>query len=191
MNPDMPALETARLLIRPFAADDLQDIHAILNEAFGEVPYDERAFWLDWVVRNYRALAHMYQPPYGDRAIVLKQSGRLIGSVGLVPSYGPFDKLPHFAAQGRPSGLNTPELGLFWALGAAHRGQGYATEAGQALIDYAFTQMDARRVVATTEYDNHGSIAVMQRLGMLVQHNPDPEPVWFQVVGILEHPALR
>ena len=30
-------LETERLIIRPFAPDDLDDIHLILNEAFGTV----------------------------------------------------------------------------------------------------------------------------------------------------------
>ncbi len=33
--------------------------------------------------------------------------------------------------------------------------------------------------------------AVMQRLGMTVQRNPDPGPPWFQVVGILENPEIR
>ncbi len=32
-------------------------------------------------------------------------------------------------------------MGLFWALGAAYRGQGYATEAARALIDFAFTNL--------------------------------------------------
>jgi RimJ/RimL family protein N-acetyltransferase len=44
------------------------------------------------------------------------------------------------------------------------------------------------RIVATTQRSNAASIAVMRRLGMNVQENPDPDPPWFQVVGILAHP---
>jgi len=70
--PDTVTLETERLVIRRFALDDLDAIHAILNEAFSEVPRTERQEWLEWTVRNDRALARLYQPPYGDRAIVLQ-----------------------------------------------------------------------------------------------------------------------
>jgi RimJ/RimL family protein N-acetyltransferase len=40
--------------------------------------------------------------------------------------------------------------------------------------------------VATTEHDNLGSIAVMRKLGMRIETNPEGEPEWFQTVGILE-----
>ena len=193
MIDDTIVLRTDRLTIRPFERADLDTIHAILNEAFDPVSAAERAEWLDWAVRNYAALARLYQPPYGDRAIVRRQDQRLIGAVGLVPSYGPFDKLPFFRerAAAPPSGLFTPELGLYWALGSAYRGQGYATEAARALIDYVFSTLAAKRVIAMTEYDNAASAAVMRRLGMVIERNPDPTPVWFQTVGILENPAIR
>jgi len=41
------------------------------------------------------------------------------------------------------------------------------------------------RVVATTERENVASIGVMRRLGMRVEENLQPEPAWFQVVGVL------
>jgi hypothetical protein len=31
----------------------------------------------------------------------------------------------------------------------------------------------------------------MRRLGMRVEENPEPEPAWFQVVGILSHDDER
>jgi RimJ/RimL family protein N-acetyltransferase len=135
----------------------------------------------------------MYQPPYGDRAMVRKVDQIVIGAVGLVPCLMPFDKLPWFRAHSSaPStGLNSTEMGLFWALRQDARGQGYATEAARALIEYAFERLSLRQIVATTEYTNASSIAVMTRLGMTVEHNPDPAPEWFQVVGILENPAVQ
>jgi RimJ/RimL family protein N-acetyltransferase len=68
----------------------------------------------------------------------------------------------------------------------AHRRRGYAREAARALIDHAFDQLRLRRVVATTSHDNTASQAVMRSLGMRIEHNPLPEPAWFQVVGVLE-----
>ena len=135
----------------------------------------------------------MYQPPYGDYALVRKADDVLIGSVGYVPSYGPFGKLAYFRARSSEpdSALFTPEMGLFWALGKAYRGQGYATEAAQAVIRHAFERLSLKRIVATTEYDNSASIAVMRRVGMTIERNPDPTPEWFQIAGILENPALR
>jgi ribosomal-protein-alanine N-acetyltransferase len=186
-------LETERLIIRPFAPDDLDDIHRILNEAFGTVDYADRREWLAWAVLNPTALERLRQPPYGDRAVVLKASNTLIGSVGLVPSCGPFDKLPYFRARSvtPPSGLFTPEMGMFWALGANHRGQGYVTEAARALIAVVFDELGWKRVVAMTEYGNAASVAVMKRLGMTIERNPDPTPEWFQIVGVLENPKAQ
>jgi RimJ/RimL family protein N-acetyltransferase len=69
-----------------------------------------------------------------------------------------------------------------------HRRRGYATEAGQALVDYAFRSLNLRRIVATTDFDNEGSIGVMRRLGMTIERNPNPgQPHYLQVVGILEN----
>jgi ribosomal-protein-alanine N-acetyltransferase len=184
---DLFHLETDRLVIRPFVRGDLDTIHRVLNAAFGEESRTARQEWLDWTVMNYTALARLHQPPYGDRAVVLKATDTLIGAVGLVPSFGPFDMLPYF--RDRSTGLFTPEMGLFWVIGKPYRGQGYATEAARVLIDFAFTHLKLKRIVATTEYSNSRSIAVMQRLGMSIQCNPGPMPIWFQAVGILDNPA--
>ena len=53
------------------------------------------------------------------------------------------------------------------------------------MITYAFQHLNLKRVVATTEYANPGSIGVMRRLGMTIERNPFPEPPWLQVVGVL------
>lgn len=187
----MPDLETDRLRIRPFVIDDLQAVHAMVNAGFGEIPLEARRNWLTWQVMNYGALAGLMQPPYGDRAVVLKAEDKLIGQVGLVQSYGPFGKLPYFRARSTEpaSDLCTPEMGLFWLIDPAYHRKGYATEAAGAIIRYMFRQVGLKRIVATTEYDNQASIGVMQRLGMTIEHNPDSTPEWFQVVGILENPG--
>ena len=195
----MPPLETSRLIIRPFHMDDLQPVHHLLDVELaatdfateGSMSLQERMTWLQWALLNYEQLARLYQPPYGDRAIVLKTTGQLIGACGFVPSLGPLGQLPGLAAPGASvqMSLYTPEFGLFYAVAPSFQRQGYAAEAARALADYAFQDFRLQRVVATTTYHNAASIRVMQKIGMTIERNPFPEPPWFQVVGILENPT--
>ena len=120
-------------------------------------------------MRNYPALAKLGQPPYGDYAIIAKGSGELVGSVGLVSSFGPFGQLPIFhGAVAQSGGLNRPEMGLFWAVAAKHQRAGYATEAANAMGAFAFGLLGVERLVATTEHDNAASAGVMRKLGMAI-----------------------
>lgn len=194
----MENLTTPRLTIRSFVADDLHAVVALQDACFGPAPREERRAWLERTITNEAQLAVLCQPPYGDRAVVLRDSvasvEHVIGSVGLVPSFGPFEVLPWFRARLDPaqsSPTNSPsafttEMGLFWAIAPSYRQHGYATEAAAALAHHAFTTMNVHRLVATTEQDNHASIGVMKKLGMTVEHYEHADPAWFQTVGILE-----
>ncbi len=201
-------LETSRLIIRPFAPDDLRAIHRILEQTFGdgskiadEEAMNERRSWLEWSRLSAEWLPRMFQPPYGDRAVVLKRTNEVIGAVGLVPCFDVFEQIPGLGRGGPPSAATrapalsadrayrVAEVGLFWAIDPEHQRQGCATEAAQALIDFAFQQLRVKRLIATTEHDNTASIGVMRKLGLRIERNPFPDPPWLQVVGILEHPA--
>ncbi len=182
----MRPLETERLVIRSFLKSDAEEF-SLLDEAFGAKSYgseDATRLLLDYNVIADRAHDALHQPPYEDRAIVLKSEETLVGSVGLAPCLAPFGRLPSFGGTRR----RTPEVGLFWALFPAHWGRGYATEAARAMVSYAFEELDLARIVATTEHSNLRSIAVMRRLGMTIERNPEPEPHWFQTVGVLVNP---
>lgn len=181
----MYELETTRLLIRSFGTADLDAYTRVLVTSFDPPagPHTLRDR-LAYYELGERVLAELHQPPYGDRAVILKETRQLIGAVGFVPSLGPFARLPFFG--GAAQAKFTAEVGLFWAVAPEHRRKGFATEAAGALVRYAFNELSLRRVVATTEYDNTASAAVMRRIGMTIQHNPGPTPHWFQVVGILE-----
>lgn len=188
----MPVLETRRLQIRPFLPQDLDTLHQLYKDIHWHNPqlsdeqnHSEREIWLQWSVMNYMQLAQLRQPPYGDRAVVRKETNLLIGMCGLVPYVGPVGQLPYFG--GHKNALCTAEVGLMWAISPSYQGQGYATEAAQALVEYAFTKLRLHHIIATTEYENLASQAVMRRLGMLVQRNPYSEPPWLQVVGILQN----
>lgn len=188
----MPELETNRLVIRPFTMDDLEAIHRLYIDIDFVAPdvteaqaRQERQAWLEWTVLNYDALHKLSQPPYGDRAVVLKETNQFIGAGGLVPLLMPFGQLPSFG--GQEGSLYTTEMGLFWAISPAHQRQGYATEVARALIDFAFTELRLKRIVANTDYDNAASLAVMGKVGMHIEKNPFPEPPWLQAIGILEN----
>ena len=192
----MPPLETPRLLIRPFTPEDLDAIHRILDVELAEVDVGDggaltreaRARWLSWTVLGYEQLAWLFQPPYGDRAVTLREGGEVIGAVGFVPCLAPFGQIP--ALRGPEGGAGargyTPEVGLYYAISPGHQRRGYAAEAAGAMVRYAFEALRVARVVATTTHDNAASQAVMRRLGMRVETNPLPEPPWMQVVGVTE-----
>ncbi|HQY88990.1 MAG TPA: GNAT family N-acetyltransferase [Tepidisphaeraceae bacterium] len=184
-------LETPRLVIRRFVESDLDGIAKIQDACFGHAPRDGRKAWIEWTTRNYNALAQLHQPPYGDHAIT--KDDVVIGAVGLVQSFGPFAKLPVFSERLRiePSDLFTPEMGLFWAIAPEQQGHGYATEAAGALVRFAFEQLNAERLVATTTHDNLASIEVMRKLGMSIEKNPEAEPPWFQTIGVLFNPRSK
>jgi ribosomal-protein-alanine N-acetyltransferase len=195
----MPPVRTERLLIRPFELADFAVIFQILDVESGAVTGDggivqaraARQQWLEWSVLNYTALANLHQPPYGDRAIVLYASGEVIGACGFAPVLLPFGQLAALRtadAQPDQPARNTNEIGLYWEVSPRHQRRGYATEAGAALIRYAFSELNLARIVATTTHDNAASVTVMRKLSMRIEHNPLPAPPYMQVVGILTHP---
>lgn len=180
----MPTLSTERLEVRPLRASDLAACDLLMPDAAPEA----RRSWLAWQVAAYRELERLMQPPYGERAIELAETGELVGLVGLVPSMGPFGKLESWPRDPDSDAAcrHLPAVGMYWMLDPAHRGRGYATEAAAAVVGFGFETLELARIVATTEHRNVASQAVMRRLGMRIETNPDPEPPWFQVVGILD-----
>ena len=187
-------LETPRLVVRPFIPEDLHAVHRIMELAFGDgtkiddpAALAERRSWLEWSILSQEWFPKLHQPPYGERAIVLRATGSLLGAVGLVPCLDVYEQLPGFGAVAPASSRATPEVGLFWAIDPEQQRQGYASEAARALIEHAFTQLRLKRIIATTEHDNLASQAVMRKLGMRLERNPHPEPHWLQMVGVLEN----
>jgi ribosomal-protein-alanine N-acetyltransferase len=187
----IPTLRTERLDIRTVCDADLIPCRQLYDDiAWSDPGLSDaerlawRRSWLTWSIDSEREFARLRQPPYGDRAIVWRETGQFIGLVGLVPAMGPFGLLPSFGGLGEAR--NTFELGLFWAVSPSRQRLGVAAEAAGALIAYAFETLGAARIIATTEHDNLASQGVMRRLGMTIERNPRPDPPWFQTVGRLD-----
>lgn len=84
---------------------------------------------------------------WGAWYAVRRDDALLVGAVGL---------------KGRPKD-GTAEIG--YTLVAEAQGRGYATEAARALVDFAFSHAEVRRVCAQTLPHHTPSIRVMERLG--------------------------
>ena len=150
----MVYLETERLVLRRFTADDLDDLvaldgdPAVMRYITGgpPTPRDEMRddylpFWLAYYDRGDR---------YGFWAAIERTTGAFLGWFHLRP-------LPEDAD-------DEPELG--YRLIRSSWGRGYATEGSRALIDKAFAELGARRVHASTMAVNAGSRRVMEKAGM-------------------------
>jgi RimJ/RimL family protein N-acetyltransferase len=146
-------LESERLLLRPFVSDDLAALHAIQSR-------EDVTRWLYWGPRDedeVRAgLARKIERTTfeSDRdllsfAIVLKQSGELIGEATLF-------LLSAQHRQGEVGFIIHPDEG----------GRGYATEAGRLLLELAFGRFGMHRVIGRLEPRNTGSARVLEKLGM-------------------------
>ena len=181
-------IDAGRLRIRQFNSDDVQHCRRFRHDVFG---LDEGAApaqsWLRWTIDSYRELANLGQPPYADYAVVLKDGGAFVGSVGIVPTVVPWGALKG-DAQDR---LLSPEIGLFWGILPEFRQRGYATEAARALLDVLFRELKARQVVATTTRDNIASRRTMEKLDMNLYENPHPAPAWRQIVGCTLNPGMK
>ncbi|MFZ9858308.1 MAG: GNAT family N-acetyltransferase [Roseiflexaceae bacterium] len=174
----MPNLQTTSITIRSFCDNDHTAVMQIMN-----MHKSDAHSWLAWNIANERQLATLNQPPYGERAIVHNATGTVVGAIGFVPCIDQFGKV---GIGSNDDGMSHAEVGMFWHVLDEWRNQGIATAAATLLRDYACNQLGLRRIIATTEYDNHASQAVMRHIGMELRSNPTETPPWLQIVGVYE-----
>lgn len=148
-NMQIPVLETPRLRLRAFKADDLDDYHALVGNAEAmRFIGTGRALGRDeaWT-QMATMLGHWNLRGYGLWAVEEKKSGALIGRVGLY----------------NPEGW--PQLEIGWALRPSFWGQGYATEAARIAMEYGFETVGAGELVSFIQPRNAPSVKVAERLG--------------------------
>lgn len=145
----MPEIETARLLLRMFTADDLDDLLLIYADAEvmkylsgHPLTREETASWLNYF------LAGWAQYGFGWWAVILKERGELIGHAGL--------QFIHV----------TPEVEVTYGLAKAYWGMGLASEAARACLRYGFEELKLDRIYALADPPNVASHRVMARVGM-------------------------
>lgn len=143
--------QTKRLLIRDFVESDRASVRAwrsdpevmrYLDQPLGADP----DAWFDAVLRFAAQKPRMAH----DAAIVLRETGEVIGWIGIARS-------PDFVAG---------ELVVGYALKRSHWGKGYMTEALVAVLAYGFTKLGARSIRAQYYVANPSSARVMEKAGM-------------------------
>lgn len=160
----MQTLETERLFIRPFSMDDVEATHREIYtgaEVWGPKTREQVA---DGVRMALLMSESHDDAPWAKRAVVLKGSGTFIGQVRLSPSPNSFYR---WEEEPEPR-YNELEVELAFAFGKRFWGQGYAYEASQAMIRYAFDELKLRRLVNGTGDENQRSINLHRRLGFRI-----------------------
>ena len=143
------AVLTSRLALTPIGLDDVSDLTALHGDP-------EVAFWTGpWTSATTTAWAmgmatHWTTEGVGKWIARDRTEGALVGRGGLTR----FDL----------DGESVLEVG--WAVVDGLTRRGYATEIGQAALDWAAAHEPGIPIVAFTEIHNRASQAVMRRLGM-------------------------
>ena len=146
-------LETDRLRLREFISQDADALEAVLGDAvamqYYPAPFDRQGVE-EWIERNRDRYQH---EGYGLWAMLLRDSEELIGDCGC------------FLRD--VDGRNDVEIGYhvrrdLW-------GNGYATEAAQACMQYAFTKLGVDRVISLIRPENVQSIRVAEKNGLVCE----------------------
>ncbi len=144
-------LETDRLVLRRISPSDASDMYEYACRP-------ETSKYLLWEPHPYfsytQELTRFLQREYAegrffDLAIIWRESGKMIGTVGFT-SYDPKNSCAEAGYVISPD---------FW-------GKGIATEALDALLNFAFLELELNRVEAKYIHENQISLRVMEKCGM-------------------------
>jgi RimJ/RimL family protein N-acetyltransferase len=157
---EAPTLETERLILRAFRAEDLDPLAAMWADAevvrfIGGHALSREDTWR-------RSLAACGQWPYtgwGYWIAELRSGGGVVGQLGFAD----------FKRDMEPSIEGEPELGYVFA--PRVHGQGFAAEACTAVLGWADAHLDAPSYPAIISPENEASIRLAERLGF--RRSPD------------------
>lgn len=143
-------METARLLIRDYMEEDFAGVHRYASDPevtkfmiWGPNTEAETAAF----IRRAMDMGRREPRVEYELAVVLKESGALIGGCGI--------------------GVSEPLQGeIGYCFNPRYWRRGYASEAAEALLRFGFRELGLHRIYATCRPDNTGSASVMERIGM-------------------------
>jgi len=146
-------IETNRLTLRLMRENDIDDMLRIFTDRNVLKSFDLQSFSREhmkkWVDRN---LSHQNKYGYGLFSVILKSNQELIGDCGL----------EHTEFEGKPCvEIGYDFLSKYW-------NQGYATEAAEAVRDYAIEKLniDSESICSFIRKDNKASQRVSEKIGM-------------------------
>ena len=165
-DPSFESLISSRLIIRRFAHGDAEALASYRSDS-------EVARYQDWTcpctvdeATTFIAKLHGLAPgtpgTWFQFAVCLPSSGALIGDVAL-----------------HTTDAESREAELGFTLAAAHHGLGYATEAVQTVLRYAFETLAMEQVCSRTDARNRRAQRLLERLGFRREPEGD-ERIWFK-----------
>ncbi|MEV7192920.1 GNAT family N-acetyltransferase [Streptomyces sp. NPDC093510] len=177
----MTEIRTPRLLLRRWHDGDLApmaDINAdprVMRWVEGGPVHD-----LDRTAEDIERWEEEWDDEgFGLFAVELLASGELAGFTGL--------SVPEFL----PEGL--PDIAISWRLGSQFWGQGYASEAAQATLEFALQDRGLDRVISIDRIGNHASANVIRKLGMTLDrettHPVTGDPLRVHSIDLTEYEA--
>jgi RimJ/RimL family protein N-acetyltransferase len=149
-------IETARLLLRPWQADDLAEFTRLLTDPevtryiVVHTPFSPQ----DVAELSARTLEQWERNGFGPWAAIEKATGRWVGRIGL-------NELPDWP------GPHKVEVG--WELHREFWGRGLATEGGRAGVRHGFEVVGLERIISVTMATNAASRRVMEKCGLRFQ----------------------
>lgn len=167
----MNIIETDRLILRTWQDSDTAKMAKINKDAKvmeyfpGIVDMQGTQRLIDKINKHYD------EHGYTLYAVEIKATKQFIGFVGLLNA----TFYAHF----------TPATEIGWRLGSQFWGQGYATEAARAVLDYAFNQLNLDEIVSFTTANNLASRRVMEKIGL--KRNPKDD---FDNPNVINYPDL-
>ena len=160
----IPAITTDRLTLRAFANPDLEAFAEIVADpevmryaTYTGEPMSRGQAW-NWICLM---LGHWQLREYGIWAIEERDTGQLLGRIGL-------QYLDWF-----------DDVELVWMLKRSAWGQGYASEATQAAVQYGFETIQLTRITAIIHLGNVPSIGLAERLGMSFERQIERQGIQF------------
>ena len=151
---EAPQVETERLLLRAWRKEDFRPYHALLQHPdvhrhFGPEPMGQEECWR----RLTAGVGGWVFNGFGTWGVERKSDGKLVGNVGLFTAWRGLD--PEFGEE--------PEMG--WIMAAETHGQGMASEACRATLDWAESNLAPTAMWAIIAPENEPSIRLAERLG--------------------------
>jgi ribosomal-protein-alanine N-acetyltransferase len=160
-------IETARLIIRPFGSDDVDQMHSLWTD-----PDVRRFLWDDVKITREQAEEVVTQSieMFESRGIgfwvvclLEPDNGEQGGTQGSAAISSPEPAIGFCGL--RPFG-EPPEIEILYGLRPEYWGRGLATEAAHAILDYGFKALGLARIYAGADPPNAASFRVMERIGM-------------------------
>jgi RimJ/RimL family protein N-acetyltransferase len=154
LHPAGNVIQCERLGLRELGLQDAEFILRLLNEpGFLKFIGDKGVRTLDdareYLVRG--PLESYRRHGFGLYLVSLRRDGTPIGICGLV----------------KRDTLVDPDVGF--AFLEDHWSKGYASEAAAAVLVYGRNTLGIERIVAITAIDNRGSIAVLEKIGLILE----------------------